>query len=223
MPTKWTEWATSWRWRIKLACAIGVACGDDGAKSDEAIDPSFEHWCDQHLCDWQTLQGAIAKTRTWHAQDLAVSFLETPTEITQLLEGEQGISTCLLFDTIADVAPEAQMSVVLDFNDDGVPDVTQQIPVLPWKSVPIVVRTPLAYRGLRVSVVKRGTGRAVLAQMRVAPQANCAAEALTLADGSVCAVDQVCKSGRCEQGRCLPRAGGTARIDASLTPDAGSE
>jgi hypothetical protein len=187
-----------------LACALICACanGDDAAGSDFPANPSLDLWCDEHLCDWETRQGAIARVGTWHEGDLAVSFERTPTEITQLLESKHEESVCFLFDTIADAPAEARMSLVLDFNDDGIPDITQQFSALRWRSVPFPVRTPVAYDSLRLSVIKEGTGRAVLAQMRVVPQRDCSGRPLTLGADSICSRDEVCTSGRCEQQRC---------------------
>lgn len=177
------------------ACALSFACGATvSEKDDTTTDPSFECWRGQNLCEWQTVQGEIEKTATWHKHDQAVSFLRTPTEISQLLESETGGAPCLLFDTIADVAPGALVSLVLDFGDDGSPEVEQQIPVLRWKSVQFVVRAPGSYERVRLSVIKHGSGRAVLALMRVVPERNCGGQALT-----------------------------SVRSDSSLTPNASSE
>jgi hypothetical protein len=77
--------------------------------------------------------------------------------------------------------------------------------------VPFPVRAPVAYEGLRLTVIKRGEGRAVLALMRIIPQHNCSGF-ITLDPNSSCSQDAVCRSGRCQDGRCT-----------SLTPGAGSE
>jgi hypothetical protein len=194
-----------------LAVLVAWGCADAG-KDSEALDPSFDNWCDRNLCDWTTRQGQIAKVSTWHESDLGVSFVETPTEISQLLKLNAERAPCLLFDTIADVAPEADVSILIDFNDDGIPDDEQQVAVLRWKSVPFSVRAPVAYENVRVSVIKRGEGRAVLALMRVVSQSNCSSSPLPLDPNSKCSQDAVCSSGRCLEGRCT-----------SLTPSASSE
>jgi hypothetical protein len=194
-----------------LAVLVALGCADEGEK-DALSNPSFDDWCDRNLCDWKTSQGRIEQARTWHTQDLAVSFVETPTEISQLLKFTAASGPCLEFDTIADVAPEAEVSILVDFNDDGFQDYEQQVSVLRWRSVPFVVRAPIAYDGVRLSVIKRGEGRAILALMRVVPRSSCSSAPLTLAHGSVCSQDAVCRSGHCQDGRCT-----------SLTPDAGSE
>lgn len=202
-----------WRSIMLLRCTLLLACaaGDD-EKSDSPANPSFDDWCERNLCDWMTRQGRIEPAATWHAHDLGVSLIETPTEISQLLEKPVEEGGCLLLDTVADVAPEADVSILLDFNDDGFVEKQQAISAVRWRSVQFPVRTPVAYQGLRVSVVKRGKGRAVLALMRIVRQSQCESAALTLAPGSKCSQDAVCDSGRCLEGRCT-----------SLTPGAGSE
>jgi hypothetical protein len=193
-----------------LAVLVAWGCSDMGSEGS-SLDPSFDNWCDRNLCDWTTRQGQIAKVSTWHESDLGVSFVETPTEISQLLKLNAEHAPCLLFDTIADVVPEADVSILIDFNDDGV-DEEQQVSVLRWKSVPFPVRAPVAYESVRVSVIKRGEGRAVLALMRVVSQSNCTSSPLPLAPDSKCSQDAVCSSGRCLEGRCI-----------SFTPSASSE
>lgn len=198
-------------WVCVLAALLALGCGaSDEASSDFTSNPSFDDWCDRNLCDWTTTRGRIEQASTWHDEDLGVSFVETPTEISQLLDLSAERATCLLFDTIADVVPSAEVSILMDFNDDGIQDDEQKIPAVRWKSVQFVVRTPVAYEGMRLNVIKRGEGRAVLALMRVVSQSNCTP--LTLRDGSKCSQDAVCVSGLCQEGRCT-----------SLTPGASSE
>ncbi len=196
-----------------LAVLVALGCASEDAKDGlSPANPGFDDWCERNLCDWTTTQGRIEPARTWHANDLGVSLIETPTEISQLLEKSVEDSGCLLFDTIADVAPEAEVSIMLDFNDDGFVEREQTFSGVRWRSVTFPVRTPVAYQGLRVSIIKRGQGRAVLALMRVVAQSNCTSAPLTLKDGSKCSQDAVCKSDRCVEARCT-----------SLTPSVGSE
>jgi hypothetical protein len=205
---------------LLLFSTLCVGCADGADDEAMASDPSFDNWCDKHLCDWLTEQGNIAQTSTWHSKDLAVSFLATPTKISQRLELKSDSARCLLFETIADVATEAQVALELDYNNDGIVDDHQQISALRWKSVPFVLNTPLAYDGLTLSVVKRGTGRAVLAQMRIVPRLECPGNPLLLKEDSVCSQNEVCTSGRCEGGHCQPCPNGGC---TSFTPSASSE
>jgi hypothetical protein len=201
-----------------LVGALLGACAD----SDEASgdNPSFDDWCDDHLCAWQTVTGRVAPTGTWHRQDLAAEFLDSPTEITQVIAPKLPSPPCLQFDTIADVGPEAFMSLKVDFNDDGSWEVEQQITDLSWQSVPFTVRAPGLYLKLRVSVIKEGRGRAVLAQLRMVPRSYCVGAPLNLKDGSACSQDAVCASGHCLEGYCQSCDGDACM---SLTPAPRSE
>jgi hypothetical protein len=205
---------------LLLASTLSIACADGADDRAAAENPSFDVWCDKHLCDWSTESGAIAQTSTWHKQDLAVSLLDTGTKISQKLKLSSDSAKCILFDTIADVAPLAQVALELDYNNDGIIDDSQQIPALRWTSVPVVLNTPLAYDGLTLSVVKGGNGRAVLAQMRIVPQLDCSGDPLPLKEDSVCSQNEVCVSGRCEGGHCQPCPSGGC---PPFTPSASSE
>lgn len=199
-----------------------LACGD-AADDAPFSNGTFDNWCDAGPCNWVTRQGAIERTKTWHKDDLGVSFVETPTEITQRFTLNATRAPCILFDTIADVAPEARVSMLLDFNDDGIVDVKQTISALRWKSVPFPVRAPVAYDKVRLSVIKEGTGRAVLAQMRVVPQYVCVGEPFTLKGGSVCSQNEVCTSGHCVAGLCDDCAEEACEPTTPLTPARRSE
>jgi hypothetical protein len=197
---------------------FGCAGADDAAAS--VGNPSFDHWgCENSLCDWNT-SGSIEQTSTWHKHDLAVAFLEENAQIWQHIEIDEDNGSCIVFDTIADVAPEALVYLHVDFNDDGVRDLRQQITGSGWQSKPFVARTPVAYDGLRLSIVKEGTGHAVLAQIRLLARFNCAGAPFTLAEDSLCSSNEVCTSGRCVASHCQPCTDGSC---TSLTPARSSE
>ena len=163
-------------------------------------DWSFENWCEGSLCEW-TSQGGVRKADTWHSEDLAVAFLTPGSSVSQLLNSNA--AHCFLFDTITDVQPQAQLTLLLDFNDDGTPDFEQQLAGVNWKSVLIVVPAPVEYQNVRFTVVKKGEGRAVLAQLRAVSRGDCGGEPTRLRDGSTCSADDVCEANhRCLAGRC---------------------
>ena len=56
--------------------------------------PSFDHWCGDDLCDWETVSGKIERVGSWHERDYAVSFVEQGTRITQV--STQGLSVGVL-------------------------------------------------------------------------------------------------------------------------------
>lgn len=242
-----TMFRTTWLALLASAGLALLACGDDdGGQNDTTANPSFDNWgCNRKLCDWKTLDGSIDKTSTWHKLDLAVSLLESNTLISQVLDLNEKKAPCIVFDTLSDVGEEAFVSIRLDFNDDGIVDTTQQVSPLRWQSLPWVVRAPVAYDSMRLSILKEGEGRAVLAQMRMVVRSECPGEPLRLENASVCSRGDVCKSGFCSAGYCqaclappcvstpAPKPPDAGSADAgipsvlipvtSLTPDAGSE
>lgn len=196
---------------VLVAVLIGLcaACFDDNLVNN----PSFDLWCGKELCGWQTDEGAIARAPTWHEADYGVSLVETPTQLSQLLQPPEVVNAlCLNVDMIADVDTSARARLALDFNDDGIIDFDQAIPDVRWRSVQFKVKTPVNYTSVRFELRKEGPGKVVVAQLRVTknyssyPDGCDGGEALKLADGSRCTVDAVCDSGACISGRCEPCA-----------------
>ena len=182
-----------------------VACDDNNLVNN----PSFDLWCGKSLCSWQMDRGSIERVATWHRKDYGVSFEGADTQISQLSDADP--VKCMRFDMIADADPEAQLSLVLDFNDDHREEFEQRITDVRWKSVQFVVRPPVDYRSVRYILRKRSAGRAVIAQLRVVEETeNCNGAPLQIEDGGACTIDASCESGLCSAGvcsDCAPRAG----------------
>lgn len=209
-----------------LACTLAVA----GCDEDLIDDATFRLWCGETLCAWTLEQGHVRRAPTWHKNDFGVELVDTPTTISQELKNNN--AKCLTFTTIADVDPNAQVSVGLDFNGDGKIDYDQPIAAVGFREVKTQVTSPRSSGKLpRIFITKRGTGRAVLAQIRLQGSSSCNAPPFRMKDrplGEPCdqAADSTqqseCKSGVCCEGICAeccvaPRAldfvadgGGTA-------------
>jgi hypothetical protein len=186
---------------LRLACiasALWMAACASG-DTEPASEDSFDRWCGQVLCDWETV-GRTAPVATWHPDDLGVSLLDTDTQISRLERNSR--VRCFLFDMIAHVETEARLVLQLDFNDDKSPDFEQQVPNVPWQTWPFEVHAPIEYDGVRFILRKKGEGLAVVAQLRVLDRGECAGEPLTLQDGSPCQTGDVCTSGSCVAGSC---------------------
>ena len=192
-------------------------CADAGADASSFPNTSLDNWCEENLCDWKTNEGRIERVRTWHESDYGVSFVDSPTQISQATKQNQ--HRCFELDPIADVARDANLEIRVDFNDDGFVERRQSIQRVGWKSGPFRVPAPLAYDSLRVIVRKEGPGRAVLALLRLTPMEPCG-EPPTFINGSRCTLDAVCESGHCIDSRCqaCPAEG-----CAGLALDGGSE
>lgn len=181
---------------LAAALPVLVACPEENLIDDA----SFDQWCGKKLCSWTTDRGRVERAPSWHPDDHAVSFVETPTRISQLSVADA--VDCLRFDMIADVDAEARMALKLDFNDDGIIDFDQEVPAVRWQSVQFVVRAPVSYLNVRYILEKRGQGRAILGQVRAVEEYECKGVRIELADGSKCAVDASCASDSCVEGVC---------------------
>jgi hypothetical protein len=172
---------------------IGADC-----QGNVVRDPTFRDWCGDTLCAWHVDSGNIDRVPTWSQYDYGVSFVDTPTQISQ--RSDENEARCLLFTTVADIDPSAQMSVQVDFDDDGTVDATEPLGATQWHKVQAEITAPQAYDGIRFAILKEGTGTAILAEMRIQSTTGCTAppppeEPLLL--GARCANGSVCASGVC--------------------------
>jgi hypothetical protein len=143
-----------------LACLVlGSACDTNLINN-----PSFDRWCGDHLCDWTTDQGEIARVGSWHERDYAVSFVTKGTQISQVSRSTAPDS-CIRFDMIAEVDPESELALLVDFDDNGSVDERQLVPSASWQTTSILIHTPRTYNKVRYIFQKAGEGRAILAQV----------------------------------------------------------
>ena len=188
-----------------LFCSIPVAAVLVACEDDLVEDATFRMWCgDDRLCAWNLDAGRIRRAPTWHKNDPGVELLDTPTAISQVVDKS---TKCLAFTTIADVEASAQVTVGIDFDDDGTIDHEQPIAATGFREVKTLVTAPVRYASFRVIVTKKGQGRAVLAQMRIQSAGGCTAPPLRLRDrplGAPCAQGEPseCRSGVCCEGVC---------------------
>lgn len=188
-----------------LFALIPVATVLTACEDDLVEDATFRMWCgDDRLCAWNLDTGHIRRAPTWHKNDPGVELLDTPTAISQVVDKS---AKCLAFTTIADVDPSAQVTVAIDFDDDGSIDYEQPIVAVGFRSVKTQVTAPVRYDGFRIVITKKGTGRAVLAQIRIQSSGECTAPPMRVRDrllGSPCSQGEPneCRSGVCCEGIC---------------------
>ena len=218
---------------VSLSCAL-FATGCD----DIISDPNFHTWCGDQLCSWKLESGEIRKAPTWHKNDTGVELLDSsaPSHVTAISQVvNKSTYTCLEFSVIADVAPEAQVFINVDFNADGTNESEQQIAAVGFRLQKTLITAPRHYTSMKFTIQKRGSGRAVLAQMDVHAKTDCTAPPPALkpqAIGTKCALIAIdngllydhaaCASGVCCEGVCAeccvsgspPRA-----ADGGLAPD----
>jgi hypothetical protein len=169
--------------RALLAPVLVLAAATLGADCEGNIvqDPTFRDWCGDSLCSWQTDSGRIARVPTWNANDFGVSFLDdgaVGTEISQATEESQ--ATCILFTSVGNIDPAADMTMSVDFDSDGVIDFVAPLGAATWTKVQTEITAPATYRGITFRVKKSGTGTAILAEMTITSTTGCTAAPVTL-------------------------------------------
>jgi len=194
--------SSTWRLRTRASLAVVSAFGliTLGGDCDEDIvqDPTFRDWCGDSLCAWHLDAGTVQPVPTWNADDLGVSFVETPTQISQATT--ESSATCILFTSVANIDPAADMTLAVDFNNDGSFESTTPLGATQWQKVETEITAPAAYQGITFVLRKGGTGTAVLAEMRIQSSTGCTAapvsiDAGTLLFGEKCADSTECASG----------------------------
>jgi hypothetical protein len=193
-----SSWFQNRRAVVLLAAAVGVTSLGDDCDGDIVSDPTFRDWCGASLCSWTLDVGKIAPVPTWSADDLGVSFLDTPTQISQVTS--ESAATCILFTTVADIDPSAQMTLLVDFDNDGTIDFTAPLGATQWEKVQSEITAPAAYSGITFHIRKEGTGTAILAEMRIQSTTGCTGTAPALTKvplGDPCQSDGECASGVC--------------------------
>ena len=215
----------------RLACILLFACsglllGAKGCDGDILSDPTFHTWCGDSLCAWKVEEGRVERAPTWNDKDLGVSLASTPTAISQTVTDSP---KCILFTTVADVDPSAQVVLQLDFNADGTIDVEQPIAATRFESSRNQITAPVYYTGIRFVIRKKGAGNAVLAQIRAQTANDCSAPPVELRDeplGTSCDLAKngaECHSGICCHGLCAECCNaapqGQLEMDGAILPD----
>lgn len=183
---------------ILLAATI-AACDDDLID-----DATFRLWDGDKLASWTLEQGSVRKAPTWHPNDYGVELVDTPTMLSQVSKSSSHPS-CIAFTTMADVDPTAQVWLGIDFNADGTIDVEQPIAATNFHKSENLITAPTLYEALRFVISKKGTGRAVLAEIRALADTRCTGvppEVHPQALGTRCGSGDQCASAVCCAGGC---------------------
>lgn len=192
----------------KLILAVTAVFALGGYECGDIIeDPGFDVWCGEQLCSWELEKGEIERVPTWHRRDYGVALLSDPTAISQLAVTSDD---CIRFQFIADIAPDATVTVEMDLLDDGRVEWERQVPTSNWALLTYMVATPeTEYRGIRFRIRKTGPGHAVLAEIEAVRDEGCVDPPIQVMPRPLGAA---CDEGAdCDSGVCAPQAiwGGT--------------
>jgi hypothetical protein len=193
------DWTRAGRLLLCLAGAPALMA----SKCDQPLvkDSGFDLWCGDTLCDWQVDAGSVAKVPTWNEHDYGVGLVGSDARISQLLPYTDQDVSCVHVQLLADVADTVNVTLTLDFDDDGTPEHTEVIPAGAWTPLSYRVTAPTYFHGVRIAIQKQGDGEAALAQIAAASSDGCTAPPPTgdlgRPAGATCEVAAQCADGRC--------------------------
>ena len=146
----------------------------------------------------------MEKAPTWHEADLGARLVGEQVAMSQLAEITEADAACIWLSLIADQDDAVDLTMELDFMDDGIVDFEHRITETGFARADTQVRAPLHYTGMRVRVRKVGEGDAVIAQVRAqrTSYTDCAGEPLPargLPLGSECEDAEECAGGSCSE------------------------
>lgn len=164
-------------------------------------DRGFDLWCGDRLCKWELEKGEIRPAPTWHEGDTGVELVGDDVAISQLTPAEDADGLCMRVTLVADVEEAAEVRLQIDLFGDGTVDSDERIPTSDWRKLTFLARLPVYYEGVRFRISKRGSGRAVLANIgaEIVIDDACMGPPIT-ADapaGARCGSDAECASGGC--------------------------
>jgi hypothetical protein len=172
--------------------------------NDVLKDPGFDLWCGDTLCAWDLEAGTLRRVPTWHRSDTGVELIGAEVAISQFSPRTSSDLRCLRFELIADVEETASVTLELDFFADGVVDHQQVIPTSHWAELSYRINLPTLYQGILFRIRKRGSGRAVLAEIAALAESDCgdlpAIAAASRPSGAWCLPgdpDTACTAGSC--------------------------
>src|SRR5690348_4593109 len=97
------------------ASDCGQAIRDDG----------FDLWCGEDLCAWKIERGAVKRVPSWNEGDSAVELIGGDAAIEQLSPFNVSDGSCLVFDLVANVEDNAEVSVNVDVQGDGTVELSE--------------------------------------------------------------------------------------------------
>jgi hypothetical protein len=196
----------SWRRILLLAAVAAPLVAVSSCGQDLFPDAGFDLWCGDELCAWDVEQGEVVRVSTWHELDYGAELVGPAVVISQL--SEASVVECITVTLIADADDGADLSLEMDFLDDGIVEYSAPIPADTWEQVSFHVTPPPWYQGVRFRVRKTGDARAVIAQVRAQSDSGdaCTASPLALTNlpnGAECdasvAPSDACGGGACSE------------------------
>jgi len=208
---------------VTVAAASQVGATDCGQITR---DQGFDLWCGEVLCTWKLERGEVKRVGTWNENDPGVELVGDDVAIEQLTPVTSYDTTCIRFELVADIAETAEVHLHADVFGDGSVEYSQRLPTANWKPMSFLIPVRAPYDGVRFELTKRGSGRAVLAQLQAeTATGDCDGFTVIQPDpapaGARCGMNDHCASGMC---RYVGVSGGfgIAQLCVDCDPELGS-
>ncbi|MCK5796703.1 MAG: hypothetical protein KAI47_05950 [Deltaproteobacteria bacterium] len=174
--------------------------GADSCNPSLNQDPGFDLWCGNSLCAWKTEAGKIQRVPTWHRSDYGVSLVGDRVVLSQSFSATSKDTTCFHVTLQADSDPGVDLELSFDFFDDGRTDYVHPLISDHFTEVTYDLKAPTYFDGVRLRIVKRGSGKAILARIRIERGSDCQGTPLDSGPrpaGVICENALQCASQRC--------------------------
>lgn len=191
--------------RLPLSLIVIVAAASQVGATDcgqITRDQGFDLWCGEVLCTWKLERGELKRVGTWNEKDPGVELVGDDVAIEQLTPVTSSDTTCIRFELVADIAESAEVHLNADVFGDGSVEFSERLPTSHWKPLSFLIPVRAPYDGVRFELTKRGSGKAVVAQLQ-AETATGECDGFTVVEpdpapaGARCAMNDQCRSGMC--------------------------
>lgn len=191
-------------WALTGIALFTMGAEDSCGPDDILHDPTFDLWCGDTLCSWEVEAGGVAKVPTWHEAEDGAALRGDPTIISQLAQVGSSEVSCIQIDLLASVPAGSNLTLELDFYDDGYVEHSQALAGDDYSPVTYRITPPERWDGVRFRLRKTGEVDAIIAQIRAlaAYSDDCSDPPLQLRNmpiGAPCAGPEECASGACAE------------------------
>jgi len=113
---------------VALSQLGSTDCGGDAIR-----DSGFDLWCGDQLCAWKVERGEARRVATWNKGASGVELVGSDAAIEQLSPYNSHDGTCLKFQLVANIDPNAEVYLNVDLEGDGTIEMTERLPSASWR------------------------------------------------------------------------------------------
>lgn len=147
---------------LLCACSTGRPLNDNW---------NFNFWSFDAPEEWTLVRGQVSKAPTWNTLDFGMD-LSAASDIA-LYQDIAAPQPCMRVKLISDIAEDATVRFRTDIGADGSSEQDQEIPRAQWALASLSISAPADAKMMRIWIEKRGSGHAVVANLRIETATSC--------------------------------------------------